>query len=158
MENIPSIMVLHKNVDGTDNRFTTMTVILVKNTLGNILELSEKEHTRQHLKTANGNMNQCQICGNMQILAETPAMTSQVMKEEKISKTLMIRNRRKWYQFHVETQEVSDRVTKEDEYRLKVTLKYQSKSSFSLIPCLQGRHILNGTWCRWIWTSLTLLP
>ena len=34
MENIPSTMVIHKNVDRVDNRFSTMEGPLVKNTMG----------------------------------------------------------------------------------------------------------------------------
>ena len=37
MENTPSTMVLHKNVDGADTIFATMVGPLTKNTLGNFL-------------------------------------------------------------------------------------------------------------------------
>ena len=47
-------------------------------------------------------------------------------------------------------------MTKEHEDRLKVTLKYQRKSSFSLITYMQAQHRINGTWYRWICTSMTL--
>ena len=80
------------------------------------------------------------------------------MKESNTRITGIISTIRKWYPFHAGTQGVSDRVTKEHKSRFRVTLEYQRIIYFSFIICLKVCKSLNGTWCRWIWTSMTILP
>ena len=52
------------------------------------------------------------ICVQIYRLIVTLELMGQVMKEENIKITLMIRNK-KWYQLHIVTQGVSEGVTKE---------------------------------------------
>ena len=76
-------------------------------------------------------MNQCLICGHIQILVVTLVLMCQAMKEENIRITFMINNKRNSYHLHKGTQGDSDGVNKEHQYISKLKLKFQRISSFS---------------------------
>ena len=112
MENIPSTMVFHKHVDGTDTRFTTISGPLANNNMVKCLRVIRRDF---YQAAAEDSIWEYEPFSDLWIDIEPnidPSVDGSNYEGKNIRRTLMFRNKR-WYQLQILIQGGSDGVAKE---------------------------------------------